>query len=317
MGIFSHGRFVAVLQYFTKNIDDYWHILYPITMLKDLEEDKYLYFYDISRKATDYKGEFFEDEIYMFLGYDGKYHIHALEIAQYSLACWIAWRKTKDKIWAMRALKNCGWLIKNQSKNGSFTIKHKNPIYDDLPNAWSSSLAQGVAISSLVRGYFYTGEKKYLEAAIKACDFLELDIKEHGVKRFFQKKEINGFIYEEYPLNELNGVLNGYISSIIGIFELSEIDTSKKELFLKNIKNLKKIVPLYDCGYWSYYSLNQNLSSGFYHRYIILQLRAMGRFDLYFEKYAMLFESYIKKRHFALFAFLQKSFWSMGKKVIS
>ena len=113
---FNHGKFITILQYFTGKVEDYWHILYPLEKKYDREKDRYLYFYDISKKATTYKGEFDQSGIYMFYGYDGKYHIHALEIAQYSLACWIAWRKTNNKKWLDKAILHCKWLIENQDK---------------------------------------------------------------------------------------------------------------------------------------------------------------------------------------------------------
>jgi hypothetical protein len=140
MSLLSHGKIVTVLQYFTQNIDDYWHILYPLTGPAEREADPYLYFYDISRKATDFKGPFSDGGIYLFKGYDGRWHIHALEIAQYALACWLAWRKTGESIWKERALLHCNWLLVHQQKNGAWYIDHKNPRYDDLPSPWPSEL---------------------------------------------------------------------------------------------------------------------------------------------------------------------------------
>jgi len=172
--ILSHGKLVAILQYFTEKVDDYWHILYPIINEDERKKDKYLYFYDISRKALDYKGKVSDDGIYLFYGYDNKYHIHALEIAQYSLACWLAWRKTNDYYWLKKAMLHCDWLLNNQEKNGGWYIEHINPKYKDLPSPWPSALAQGLAISSLIRAYYYTNKVKYLESANKACDFLEV-----------------------------------------------------------------------------------------------------------------------------------------------
>ena len=62
-----------------------------------------LYPYDISPKATNYKGPFKDDSIYLFKGYDKKYHLHALEIAQFSLS-WIAWRNENSNCWSIKRL---------------------------------------------------------------------------------------------------------------------------------------------------------------------------------------------------------------------
>ncbi|MCG9603409.1 D-glucuronyl C5-epimerase family protein, partial [Vibrio sp. Isolate31] len=156
--IFSHGKFTTILQYFTGNYDDYWHILYPKVDASEREKDTYLYLYDISRKAFDYLGEFSAEGIYYFKGYDGKMHIHALELSQYSLACWLAWRKTSCISWVELAIKHCEWLVENQKENGSWLIEHKNPLYKDLPSPWPSGMAQGLAISSLVRAFKYTND---------------------------------------------------------------------------------------------------------------------------------------------------------------
>jgi len=289
MSVLSHGKLITVLQYFTGTIDDYWHILYPLTDQLKRNQDHYLYFYDISRKALDYDGDFSNEGIYLFEGYDGNYHLHPLELAQYSLACWLAWRKTDDDIWVNKAMLHCDWLVENQENDGAWRIEHKNPKYSDLPSPWPSGMAQGLAISSLLRAYQYTGEDKYFKCAKKACDFLEVDVDHGGVKREFA----NTFIYEEYPREELNGVLNGYISAVIAIYELSKIDNMYESLYKMNIKNLKNILPNFDNGFWTYYALDGNISSGFYHRYVIIQLKALGSIDQEFGVYVKKFEKYL------------------------
>jgi len=285
----SHGKLITILQYFTDRVEDYWHILYPVIDPLQREQDPYLYFYDISQKALDYDGDFSDEGIYLFKGYDGEYHLHSLELAQYSLACWLAWRKTDDDIWVNKAMLHCDWLVENQENNGAWRIEHKNPKYIDLPSPWPSGMAQGLAISSLLRGYRYTGKDKYFKCAKKACDFLEIDVSYGGVKREFE----DVFIYEEYPREELNGVLNGYISVVLSLYELAQIDKGFRDIYLTNIQNLKKILPRFDSGFWTYYALDGNISSGFYHRYVIIQLKALASLDQEFSIYIGKFEKYL------------------------
>jgi len=290
--MFSHGKLVSIIQYFTSNVDDYWHILYPDISVKEREADQYLYFYDISRKALDYDGKFSSDGLYLFLGYDGKYHLHALELAQYSLACWLAWQKTKSEGWLNKAITHCEWLVLNQESDGGWRIQHKNPLYTDLPSPWPSGMTQGLAISSLLRAYFFTNDIKFLDTAKKACDYLDVDVSNNGVKRNFVLDGVGGFIYEEYPKAKLSGVLNGYITSILGVYELSLVVPSYCEQLNDNLLNLKQIIPLYDTGFWSNYSLDGNIDSGFYHRYVVKQLKALEVIDIEFEEYRIRFESY-------------------------
>ena len=302
MNILSHGKLVTALQYFTDRVEDYWHILYPLCDPDKRKGDPFLYFYDLSRKAIDFDGQFTEDGIYLFKGYDGKWHLHALEIAQYALACWMAWRKTKEKHWLKAALRQCDWLVSHQAENGAWYIEHKNPKYNDLPSPWVSGMAQGLAISALIRAYLFSNESRYLEAAMHSAVFLEKSIADGGVKRDFSQR----FIYEEYPREALSGVLNGYISSVLGIYELSLHQKDFKKLFQMNLANLKKILPLYDNGYWSLYALDGTLSSGFYHRYVITQLKAMEMFDNFFKMYSLRFESYLNNPVFVCKALYKK-----------
>ena len=167
-----HGFMIPIAQYYTSYFEDYWHTLYKVTKPKMLQDDPFLYPYDISPKATKYNGPFTNDSIYLFKGYDKKFHLHSLEIAQFSLACWIAWRNQKSKYWLTNAILNCNWLVENQKNNGCWLMRHKNPRYGDLEDEWCSSLCQALAISSLVRTYIYTQEKHYLECALSAIEFM-------------------------------------------------------------------------------------------------------------------------------------------------
>ena len=286
----SHGRMVALLQFFTDKIEDYWHILYPLTDPKKREADPYLYYYDISRKAIDFRGKFSEEGIYLFEGYDGQWHLHALEIAQYALACWLAWRNSGEQHWLEKAMRHSQWLSVHQESDGAWRIAHKNPIYRELPTPWASALAQALAISALVRAYRYTEEAGYLDAARKAADFLEVPVEAGGVKRVWDE----GYIYEEYPLPQRNGVLNGYISTLFALEELATIVPAYRVSANANMENLLRILPLYDAGYWSYYALNGTLSSGFYHRYLCRQLEALAQDDARFVPWRRRFEGYTK-----------------------
>ncbi len=292
MSLFSHGKLVTVMQYFTEGVEDYWHTLYPITDPEERKRDPYLYFYDISKKATGFKGPFSDEGIYLFRGYDGRWHIHALETAQYALACWLAWRESFDEAWLNRALNHCDWLVEHQEDDGGWRIGHKNPKFKDLPTPWPSALAQGLAISALLRAYRYTEDRGYLRSALSAFEFLDKDMAEGGVKRSFEKDGVSGFVYEEYPRSGLSGVLNGYISAVLAILELCEVDSKHRDVLSENIENLLAILPLYDTGYWSLYSLDGEIDSGFYHRLVTRQLQVLSQIDRRFEPFAKRFKEY-------------------------
>ena len=304
--MFSHGKHIAALQFFTDKIDDYWHINFPIISSKRLKNDKIIYPLDFSAKATTYRGRFNSDKVYLFYGYNRKYHLHALEIANYSLGAWCAYALTQEDKWKKSALINCDWLLKNQFSRGEWKISHKNSIYGNLPDKWTSSLAQGFAISSLIRAYRVTKNESYLIAATKAADYLNIDITKGGVKRIIGQN----YILEEYPTPSLNGVLNGYITSVIALYELSSEDITYDLQFKDNLRNLERILNQFDTGFWSNYNLRGDISSGFYHRYIIKQLKVLYYLFPHkkvFEEYIIKFNSYTKRPDYCMKAFLIKT----------
>ena len=293
----SHNKAISALQFFTDKFDDYWHLLYKITPRDDRKTDNFLYFYDISPKAIQNRYPLDKNGVYLFLGYDKKYHYHALEIAQYALACWLAWRKTHRSKWLSLAITNCNWLLSNQGKRGEWQIQHTNPRFDDLESPWISGMAQGLSISALLRYYSYTNNPKILECCENAIQVLENNIESGGVKRHFG----NNFIYEEYPRKKLSGVLNGYITALISIIELTQKTNTYKNLKYDNLQNLSEIIDRFDTSFWSLYSLDGSIASGFYHRYHIIQLRSLG-----FEDHALKFEKYTHNIFFKCKAFRLK-----------
>jgi hypothetical protein len=67
------------------------------------------------------------------------------------------------------------------------------------------------------------------------------------------------------------------------------VDGNYKKLYLKNLNNLKLLLSKYDLGYWSLYSLDGNISSGFYHRLVVKQLKVLSGLDndflMYYQKF--------------------------------
>ena len=68
-----------------------------------------------------------------------------------------------------------------------------------------------------------------------------------------------GVFYEEYPLaSNSTHVLNGFIYSLYGLFDLWHLDCNlqAKEYFEDGISTLKEVLPMYDLGDWTRYDLN-------------------------------------------------------------
>ena len=131
--------------------------------------------------------------------------------------------------------------------------------YPTLQPGWSSAMAQGQGISVMVRAAQTTGEARFWKAAQKGLLPFHCMTTEGGVKNIFH----NQFVwYEEYPFEEGLFVLNGFMYSLIGLYDLSsakgapaEAREEAKELFDQGIVSLKALLPLYDNGKGSNYDL--------------------------------------------------------------
>lgn len=77
-----------------------------------------------------------------------------------------------------------------------------------IQSPWSSAMAQGQAISVLLRAYQFTGKETYLESARIAMNAFYIPLKDGGLKT-----SIKGglLFFDEYPANPPTRVLNGFI----------------------------------------------------------------------------------------------------------
>lgn len=151
------------------------------------------------------------------------------------------------------------FLVETQDENGGWANKFdyfygvKESGVCKAP--WYSALAQGFCISNLCRAYVVAGEAKYLNTALKALKPFERDVLEGGVKR-----QVFGELtfYEEYPTEKPTHILNGFIFSLLGLYDL--YDLSKNEdayrLYKDGLKTLETLITAYDLGNISSYDLS-------------------------------------------------------------
>jgi len=172
------------------------------------------------------------------------------------------------------------WLLDNAENgaNNSIVWRYRFDIpFYNISAPWISGMAQGQAISVLLRAYQLTGDEKYLDTAHSTWKIFHLSVDKGGVISYFPDQK--PFI-EEYPSPAfLTGVLNGFIFAIFGIYDYA-IYINKNfahDFFLKLIDSLKDNLYRYDCGYWSYYDLMKplRLTSKSYHRLHIEQLNGL------------------------------------------
>ena len=158
------------------------------------------------------------------------------------------------------------WLMRNQNAQGGWRIQVDRKLSKGLlviKKGWHSAMAQGHAISLLTRLYRATNNTKYLETAKKALNIFEIESYKNGVKAILFDKYI---WYEEYPTVPSIFVLNGFIYSLFGLYDLSkacndQICQKSSQFYDEGIRSLESALSLYDSGSGSFYDL-RHLSLG-------------------------------------------------------
>src|SRR6266566_7263615 len=95
-----------------------------------------------------------------------------------------------------------------------------------LKATWISAMLQGLVMSSLVRGYRITTERRLLDRCRRAAAVFEKDVEDGGVRTV----EAGHVMYEEYPGVPLPRVLDGYLFSLLGLYDLF-VQTNDHHIF--------------------------------------------------------------------------------------
>ena len=183
------------------------------------------------------------------------------------------------------------WLVMQQDNRGGWPIMVTRKLASghlELPPGWYSAMAQGHAMSLLVRAYERTHNKKYLDAALKATLLFDIPSAEGGVLANF----IGQYPwYEEYPTTPSSFVLNGFIYSLLGLYDLKEtapdsLQQDATRLYETGMKSLRAMLPLFDTGSGSVYDLRHftlgtapNLARWDYHSTHVTQLLLLATID--------------------------------------
>jgi hypothetical protein len=295
----------------------YWNSITKCT-LKEKPVKLGRYYLDFSTKIN-YPGSFSKDGIPLY-SYPKESPIeHPIVIAQYAFGLYEKLFKNdfselqlKDKF-----LMTAEWFDKNKVEvnNGfGWYIHHDFPEIG-LNYPFISAMSQGEAISVLTRAALLTSNSKFEQLAEQALSPFELDVKDGGVVNYFKSFPI----YEEGPSPiRACGVLNGFIFSLFGIYDLILLNGNQQAmiLFEKGISALKKLLQYYDIKLWTRYSLfdypRKYYSSLTYHIIVTEQLKA-----LYMITEEKIFLEYFKKWEGYSKSFLKKSFALYNKLMFS
>jgi heparosan-N-sulfate-glucuronate 5-epimerase len=183
---------------------------------------------------------------------------YPISIGQYGLAIWHSYLKTKSDLDRKRFLTIADWFYENRIEDphlGSYWLTDVDKPAYRIKKPWKSAFSQARAVNILLRSYQLTAEDRYRQTAERALLPFQFPVKEGGVTTFLQE----GPFYEEYPSPDIPVlVLNGMIFSLCGIYDFLRVfpnHSLAQKIYNEGIATLIKILPQFDMGYWSKYSL--------------------------------------------------------------
>ncbi len=269
------------LVFFKPESASYWHTVTNCQIFSQPVKSGQ-YYLDFSSKV-EYPGKFDLLGIPLYSHFGGSHFYHPIVICQYAFGLFEEYYKSEMKnfLYRDKFLKQADWLIENsiewKSDGRIWQLLYDIPEYN-LKKPWFSALAQGEAISVLTRAHQITSDKKYLIIAEKALLPFTASVKDGGLVNEFD----GNIIYEEYPSpTRTVGVLNGFIFSLFGLYDLVLSTQSPKaqSLFTNGINSLANLIKYYDIKYWTRYYLfdfpNKYSSSFTYHRIVTEQIKAL------------------------------------------
>lgn len=238
-----------------------------------------------------------------------------IAIAQWGLGNYNLFSRSGNPEAHEKFLKASDWLCERLEQN-SHGLHVWNHYFDweyrqTLKSPWYSGLAQGQAISLLVRAHADSGERKYLNCAALAFRSFLADIAAGGVRFVDAAKNI---WFEEYLVSPPTHILNGFMWAAWGVYDYFLATGSREAmgLFAAAVKTLDANLHRYDLGFWSRYELSATMlpmiASRFYHRLHVTQLHVMYRItsEKIFDAYARRWESFAQSRSKRSRAFFYK-----------
>lgn len=213
------------------------------------------------------------------------YIYHPMVILQYGLANYELILKGNQDA-RVSFIKCVDWLKNNAilEPKGRFKAWYYSfpisPLQDTSP--WISGMQQGQALSLLLRAYQYTGSVEIGEVAQSVANSFLYDLQDGGI---ISRTILGNSFIEEYAFIPASHVLNGCLYSIIGLYEyLTIFPNTKLNNVMKNIiQGIEEVLPDFDLGWWSKYSLGLrwNLASLHYHNvHVQLLFFLYKKFDL-------------------------------------
>lgn len=228
-------------------------------------------------------------------------HYYPITIAQFGLFHLQKYARNGREADLQIAKSNALWLLKNVQPWGKDSLAWVHdfmlPFYG--PKApWISGMAQGLALSLLLRMQPYLTDATIPECAEKVMNVFYHPVQEQGVVTHFPD---GGVSFEEFPTTPQSQVLNGHIFAMIGIHDFAVTFQEKRavELFDQAVTGLQNNLHLYDTGFWNLYDLHpsRRLASPMYIKVHVQLLTILSELtgEQYFLKTAKKWQTYLKR----------------------
>jgi hypothetical protein len=228
-------------------------------------------------------------------------------VAQAAFGFYGRYLESKDPAELEKFYIQTDWLVRNQTADGRWLYHF---AWGDQPVPWWSAMAQGQAMSALVRAYVLSGDTRYRTAVERARTRFDMVVARGGVASWMRVGSSDYVVYEEVLGTYCPRVLNGWIFGLIGLYEdwlYLHDPAAEFNLYApdRGFAALKALLPYYDTGSWSYYNLDSltasprgRLATNNYQHVHVVELRYLYAItgDPIYKKYADLFLQYAKDR---------------------
>lgn len=320
------GRIIEILKRYgqrkTSSLAFWWLPLYEGKGNYHCEKNEICdYYLDFSAKA-DYDCLFDVDGVIM-LDYKGKLGVqyNPCAVAQYGLGLCARYLSTPNKDIEDKIRTQADWICKNtkiDSKGiGRVEYYFSSGEYSQIENeGYISAIAQGQAISFLIRAGVILKQKRYYETADRIYESYNYTFSEGGIVNYDSQ---NRMYLEEALTEKISCILDGFIYAMFGVYDyyLFTRKENAKKIFDECCETVKERLPDFDLGFWSradcYLEKPKMPASAFYHNVHVQQLKALYSItdNKIFSYYAERWERYQKNKLFCLIAFIYKCWFKI------
>jgi D-glucuronyl C5-epimerase C-terminus len=228
---------------------------------------------------------------------------HPIRIAQFALHRFDLWYFTRDSTARADFLAQARWLRDKQQSDGVRGLYRFDFPWRKYGAAagWCSAMAQGEAISVLLRADAAAPWSGYGDAAVRAAEPFFSDIADGGVVW----RSGRDVFFEEIANEHAAHVLNGCIFALWGVWELWKRsgDDRLAPVVESCVDTLRRWVSRFDTGWWTRYSLmltaghKAHVATLKYHQFHIAQMHVLAQMfgEPQFEEAARRWESYVDR----------------------